>query len=124
MAEVADNKGAKASATQALLTVSTSFKEGKSSSRFHSTATLLSPCTSSLLAVAEVFGNGGAEVVATRALLTVSTSIKEGKSLSRWRASMRPTLEADEFINLLEGERERERERGRGVAVGWRGSGT
>lgn len=36
--------------------------------------------------------------------LTVSASFKEGKgSTSRRRASVRPSLDADEFINLLHG---------------------
>lgn len=35
--------------------------------------------------------------------LMVSGSFKEGKSSSRRRASVRPSLDADEFINLLHG---------------------
>ncbi|KAI9074988.1 hypothetical protein K1719_043038 [Acacia pycnantha] len=35
--------------------------------------------------------------------VTVSGSFKEGKSSSRRRASMRPSLDADEFLNLLHG---------------------
>ncbi|XP_057960708.1 microtubule-associated protein 70-2-like [Malania oleifera] len=35
--------------------------------------------------------------------LTVSGSFKEGKSSSRRRASVRPSMDADEFINLLHG---------------------
>lgn len=50
--------------------------------------------------------NGSAEPAATPtppAPLTVSGSFKEGKSSSRRRASVRPSLDADEFINLLHG---------------------
>lgn len=39
---------------------------------------------------------------ATQTPLTVSASFKEGKALRR-RASVRPSLDADEFINLLHG---------------------
>ncbi|KAG5135731.1 hypothetical protein JHK82_020462 [Glycine max] len=56
--------------------------------------------------MAEVSGEGGAEAtVATPVLpLAVSGSFKEGKSSSRRRAhSMRPSLDADEFMNLLHG---------------------
>ena len=53
-------------------------------------------------AMADVSGDGGAEA-ATPAPLTVSASFKEGKSSSRRRASMRPSLDADEFMNLLHG---------------------
>jgi len=35
--------------------------------------------------------------------VTVSGSFKEGKSSSRRRASVRPSLDADEFLNLLHG---------------------
>ena len=35
--------------------------------------------------------------------LTVSGSFKEGKSSSRRRTSVRPSMDADEFINLLHG---------------------
>ncbi|TKY60985.1 Microtubule-associated protein 70-2 [Spatholobus suberectus] len=55
--------------------------------------------------MAEVSSEGGAEAtVATPAPLVASGSFKEGKSSSRRRAhSMRPSLEADEFMNLLHG---------------------
>lgn len=62
--------------------------------------------TSVRSAMAEVSGEGGAEAtVATPVLpLAVSGSFKEGKSSSRRRAhSMRPSLDADEFMNLLHG---------------------
>ena len=35
--------------------------------------------------------------------LTVSGSFKEGKSSSRRRTSVRPSMDVDEFINLLHG---------------------
>ncbi|XP_059445837.1 microtubule-associated protein 70-2-like [Corylus avellana] len=57
-------------------------------------------------AVAPETSNGGAEPTATPtppAPLTVSGSFKEGKSSSRRRASVRPSMDADEFINLLHG---------------------
>lgn len=57
-------------------------------------------------AVAPETSNGGAEPTATHtppAPLMVSGSFKEGKSSSRRRASVRPSLDADEFINLLHG---------------------
>ncbi|XP_061351219.1 microtubule-associated protein 70-2-like isoform X2 [Gastrolobium bilobum] len=55
--------------------------------------------------MAEVSGDGGVEAtVATPPSFTVSGSFKEGKSSSRRRApSMRPSLDADEFMNLLHG---------------------
>lgn len=50
--------------------------------------------------------NGGnvrpATAEATPPQLTVSASFKEGKAARR-RASVRPSLDADEFINLLHG---------------------
>ncbi|KAK9276391.1 hypothetical protein L1049_005924 [Liquidambar formosana] len=67
--------------------------------------------------MAEIYGDGGGVSPATAtpemysgenggvgrpAPLTVSGSFKEGKS-SRRRASVRPSLDADEFINLLHG---------------------
>ncbi|KAK7274141.1 hypothetical protein RIF29_15218 [Crotalaria pallida] len=52
-------------------------------------------------------GMGTAEVAVTPATLTVSGSLKEGRgssSLSRRRGSMRPpSMDADEFMNLLHG---------------------
>ncbi|XP_027341041.1 microtubule-associated protein 70-2-like isoform X2 [Abrus precatorius] len=55
--------------------------------------------------MAEVSGDGGAEAtMATPAPLAVSGSFKDGKSSSRRRThSMRPSLDADEFMNLLHG---------------------
>ncbi|RYR17774.1 hypothetical protein Ahy_B03g062457 isoform A [Arachis hypogaea] len=55
--------------------------------------------------MADFSGDSGAEAGAavTPAPLTVSASFKEGKSSSRRRASMRPSLDADEFMNLLHG---------------------
>lgn len=51
-------------------------------------------------AMASEFSSGENNVT----LLTVSASFKEGKgSTSRRRASVRPSLDADEFINLLHG---------------------
>ncbi|OIV94151.1 hypothetical protein TanjilG_31576 [Lupinus angustifolius] len=53
----------------------------------------------------EVSGNGGAEetmVTLIPAPLSVSGSFKEGKSSSRRRV-MRPSLDADEFMNMLHG---------------------
>lgn len=65
-------------------------------------------------AMADVSGDGGAmapeEVTAAATAtssqpltVTVSGSFKEGKSSSRRRASVRPSLDADEFLNLLHG---------------------
>lgn len=68
-------------------------------------------------AMADVSGDGGGlapeevraeAVVATPTpsqplTVTVSGSFREGKSSSRRRASMRPSLDADEFLNLLHG---------------------
>ncbi|XP_061371837.1 microtubule-associated protein 70-2-like isoform X2 [Gastrolobium bilobum] len=52
--------------------------------------------------MAEFSGDGGG--VATPAALTVSGSFKEGKGSSRRRGSMRPpSMDADEFMNLLHG---------------------
>lgn len=53
----------------------------------------------------EVSGDGGgvAPAVATPQPLTVSGSFKDVKSSSRRRASVRPSLDADEFMNLLHG---------------------
>lgn len=48
----------------------------------------------------EISGDGGME--ATPAPLAVSGSFKEGKSSSRRRA-MRPSMDADEFMNLMHG---------------------
>ncbi|KAI4357541.1 hypothetical protein L6164_001481 [Bauhinia variegata] len=56
--------------------------------------------------MAEVSGDGGGSAPAvevTPTPLTVSGSFKEGKSSSRRRASVRPSLDADEFLNLLHG---------------------
>ncbi|MED6180535.1 hypothetical protein PIB30_011047 [Stylosanthes scabra] len=55
--------------------------------------------------MADFSGEAGAEASAavTPAPLTVSASFKEGKTSSRRRASMRPSLDADEFMNLLHG---------------------
>lgn len=44
-----------------------------------------------------------ATTTVTPAPLVVSGSFKEGKSSSRRRASRRPSLDADEFLNLLHG---------------------
>lgn len=58
-------------------------------------------------AMAEFSGDGGNEatvVTPAPAPLTVSGSFKEGKNSSRRRgASMRQSLDADEFMNLLHG---------------------
>lgn len=54
----------------------------------------------------EVGGGGAAEPSgngASPAPLSVSGSFKEGKSSSRRRGSVRPSLDADEFLNLLHG---------------------
>ncbi|XP_024025586.1 microtubule-associated protein 70-1 [Morus notabilis] len=54
----------------------------------------------------EVGGGGAAETSgngASPAPLSVSGSFKEGKSSSRRRGSVRPSLDADEFLNLLHG---------------------
>jgi hypothetical protein len=52
--------------------------------------------------MAEVSGDGGE--MATPALLSVSGSFKEGKTSSRRRGSVRqPSMDADEFMNLLHG---------------------
>lgn len=52
--------------------------------------------------MAEVSGDGGG--MATPAPLSVSGSFKEGKSSSRRRGSARPpSMDADEFMNLLHG---------------------
>ncbi|KAE9605285.1 putative microtubule-associated protein [Lupinus albus] len=55
--------------------------------------------------MAEFTGNGGAELVVSPASLTVSGSFKECRgSLTRRRGSMRPpSMDADEFMNLLHG---------------------
>ena len=55
--------------------------------------------------MAEVSGDSGGGMEATPSLqpLTVSGSFREGKSSSRRRTSMRPSLDADEFFNLLHG---------------------
>lgn len=42
-------------------------------------------------------------VTATTTPLTVSGSFKEGKTSSRRRAIVRPSMDADEFMNLLHG---------------------
>lgn len=61
------------------------------------------------LSYSENGGNGGrppaneAVFVVSTPPLTVSQSFKEGKGSSRRRASVRPSLDADEFINLLHG---------------------
>ena len=61
------------------------------------------------LSCSENGGNGGrppaneAVFGASTPPLTVSQSFKEGKGSSRRRASVRPSLDADEFINLLHG---------------------
>lgn len=61
------------------------------------------------LSYSENGGNGGrppaneAVYVVSTPPLTVSQSFKEGKGSSRRRASVRPSLDADEFINLLHG---------------------
>ncbi|KAF3432109.1 hypothetical protein FNV43_RR26848 [Rhamnella rubrinervis] len=51
------------------------------------------------------YGNGAAPAVTPTQPppLTVSGSFKEGKSSSRRRAHMRPSMDSDEFINLLHG---------------------
>ncbi|XP_015895395.1 microtubule-associated protein 70-1 [Ziziphus jujuba] len=51
------------------------------------------------------YGNGAAPVVTPTPPppLTVSGSFKEGKSSSRRRGHMRPSMDSDEFINLLHG---------------------
>lgn len=51
------------------------------------------------------YGNGAAPAVTATPPppLTVSGSFKEGKSSSRRRAHMRPSMDSDEFINLLHG---------------------
>lgn len=67
-------------------------------------------------AMDEVSGDGGTTPVAefscngpapgatpTPPPLTVSGSFKEGKSSSRRRGFMRPSMDGDEFINLLHG---------------------
>lgn len=51
-------------------------------------------------------GNGAAAPAVTPTPpppLTVSGSFKEGKSSTRRRAHMRPSMDSDEFINLLHG---------------------
>nr|KYP61519.1 hypothetical protein KK1_016013 [Cajanus cajan] len=56
--------------------------------------------------MAEVSGDGGAEATLATPVppLAVSGSFKEGKTSSRRRGhSMRPSLDADEFMNLLHG---------------------
>lgn len=61
------------------------------------------------LSCSENGSNGGrppaneAVYVSSTPPLTVSQSFKEGKGSSRRRASVRPSLDADEFINLLHG---------------------
>lgn len=47
--------------------------------------------------------NGRMEMMPTPQPLTVSGLFKEGKSSSRRRTSVRPSLDADEFMNLLHG---------------------
>lgn len=50
----------------------------------------------------EIFGDGGG--VATPVPLSVSGSFREGRGSSRRRGSARqPSMEADEFMNLLHG---------------------
>ncbi|PON81810.1 Microtubule-associated protein [Trema orientale] len=57
--------------------------------------------------VAELGGNGASPAATSTpnvpAPLAVSGSFKEGKSSSRRRGSMRPSLDADEFLNLMHG---------------------
>ena len=75
--------------------------------RFRSTMAELSGEVGGVASVAELSGNGASPAPASTptppAPLAVSGSFKEGKSSSRRRGSVRPSLDADEFLNLLHG---------------------